>query len=52
MSRGVEPRNPLVNAPLGEAMPESCAEDRDSRSAAEQDEHDRWLCENVPPHHH
>jgi hypothetical protein len=52
MGRGVEPSNPLVNAVFGELMPDAPPENVDPHDVAEHDDHEQWLRDNVPPHHH
>jgi hypothetical protein len=36
---------------FGDVLPESSADDRDLDVAEEQQERDRWIRENRPPHH-
>ena len=40
-----------VDEVFGEAEPRLSADERDSRSPADDDDHDRWLRDNRPPHH-
>ncbi|MBO0680423.1 hypothetical protein JRC04_23400 [Mycolicibacterium sp. S2-37] len=48
-------RNPhlsdAVNKVFGEILPETTADERDVDSSSPDPEHDRWLRDNVPPHH-
>jgi hypothetical protein len=51
----VERKNPreraVVNAVFGETVPESSSDDRDPDVGEDHSERDRWLRDNVPPHH-
>ncbi|WP_197417729.1 hypothetical protein [Mycobacterium sp. GA-2829] len=40
-----------VNEIFGETLPETTADERDDRAREEEGSHDRWLRDNVPPHH-
>lgn len=40
-----------VNSVFGEELPRASSDERDPDAAAETDERDRWLRDNVPPHH-
>ncbi len=41
----------LVNKVFGEAIPEVSRAEREPVSSDDDDDHDRWLRDNVPPHH-
>jgi len=47
------PKRPrdLVNRVFGDALPEVTADERDPVSPDDDAERDRWLRDNVPPHH-
>jgi hypothetical protein len=36
---------------FGEILPETTADERDPETSADERDHDRWLWDNVPPHH-
>ncbi|WP_165606457.1 hypothetical protein [Mycolicibacterium celeriflavum] len=36
---------------FGEDLPQTSADERDTPSADDEAERDRWLRENLPPHH-
>ncbi|WP_197497340.1 hypothetical protein [Mycobacterium sp. 852013-51886_SCH5428379] len=40
-----------VNKVFGEVLPDTTADERDSDSSSADADHDRWLRDNVPPHH-
>jgi hypothetical protein len=40
-----------VNKIFGDELPQSSSDERDERSAEHDAERDRWLRDNVPPHH-
>lgn len=40
-----------VNEIFGDALPETRFDERDNSSRDEEIEKDRWLNDNVPPHH-
>jgi hypothetical protein len=45
------PDRDLVNSVFGAELPQASSDERDPDTSAEPDERDRWLRENVPPHH-
>lgn len=40
-----------VNKIFGDELPEVSPRERDDQAAGDADERDRWLRENIPPHH-
>lgn len=40
-----------VNAIFGSELPQGSADERDPDTAADGRDRDRWLRDNVPPHH-
>lgn len=44
-------RRDSVNKIFGETLPEASADERDERAAEHDADHDRWLRDNIPPHH-
>ncbi|MCK0172819.1 hypothetical protein [Mycolicibacterium sp. F2034L] len=40
-----------VNKVFGEILPETTADERDPEASSGDRDHDRWLRDNVPPHH-
>lgn len=45
------PRRDSVNEIFGEILPETTADERDAETGGNDADRDRWLQENVPPHH-
>ncbi len=45
------PDRAAVNAIFGTELPQESSDERETAGAAEASERDRWLRENVPPHH-
>ena len=47
------PKRPrdVVNKIFGDALPEITTDERDIASPADDAEHERWLRDNIPPHH-
>lgn len=45
------PDRVTVNSIFGEELPQESSDERDPGVAAENSERDRWLRDNVPPHH-
>ena len=45
------PDRVAVNSVFGEELPQESSDERDPSGAAEHDDRDRWLQDNVPPHH-
>ncbi|BBZ08856.1 hypothetical protein MDOR_30250 [Mycolicibacterium doricum] len=41
-----------VNKIFGDTLPETSSDERDDRAFGDHAEHERWLRDNVPPHHH
>lgn len=46
-----DPDKATVNSVFGAELPQESSDERDHQSPAELDERDRWLRDNVPPHH-
>jgi hypothetical protein len=49
-----EPSEPLrnpVNKIFGDELPQATVDERVDDSPAEESEHDKWLRDNIPPHH-
>ena len=40
-----------VNKIFGEELPQTSSDERDTDSPADGSEHDKWLRDNIPPHH-
>ena len=40
-----------VNKIFGEELPAVSADERETRSADDDAEHDKWLQDKIPPHH-
>ena len=40
-----------VNKIFGETLPETSSDERDDRASEDRAEHERWLRDNIPPHH-
>jgi hypothetical protein len=51
MTHPPQPSRRLVNKIFGETLPEVAPSERDEASPEEASEHDRWLQNNIPPHH-
>jgi hypothetical protein len=47
------PKRPrdVVNKIFGDALPEITTDERDIASPDDDAEHERWLRDNIPPHH-
>ena len=45
------PDRGLVNSVFGSELPQASSDERDVDMSAEAGDRDRWLRENVPPHH-
>lgn len=45
------PDRASVSAIFGDELPQVSSDERDSDSVAEVSDRDRWLRDNVPPHH-
>lgn len=41
----------LVNRVFGDSLPDVTRDEREPVSSDGHDDHDRWLQDNVPPHH-
>ncbi|WP_197503409.1 hypothetical protein [Mycobacterium sp. E740] len=46
-----KPRRDAIDAVFGEELPQASTDERDNASPHEDAERDRWLLENLPPHH-
>jgi hypothetical protein len=50
----IEPTRPsrhLVNKIFGDSIPDTTGDERGDAAPAEETERERWLRDNVPPHH-
>jgi hypothetical protein len=45
------PPRDAVNKIFGEELPQISADERDDDSPAADSEHEKWLRDNIPPHH-
>ena len=48
---GHQPDRRLVNSVFGAELPQASSDERETDVPREIDDRDRWLRENVPPHH-
>ena len=46
-----KPERAAVNPIFGEALPQASRDERDDEHSHDDSERDRWLRDNVPPHH-
>lgn len=51
MTEAERPDKASVNEIFGSELPQESADERDPDAAAEWADRDRWLRDNVPPHH-
>jgi hypothetical protein len=54
MATVTEPSKPArdaVNKIFGDSLPELSSDELDDLSPNDEAEHDRWLRDNIPPHH-
>lgn len=51
MSEPTQPTRHLVNKIFGDSIPDTTGDERDDGALADEAERDRWLRDNVPPHH-
>jgi hypothetical protein len=51
MPEPAKPSQELVNKVFGDALPETTADEREPDSRENGSLHDRWLRDNIPPHH-
>ncbi len=51
MSEQPRPSRDVVNKVFGETLPEMPTGERDPDRAGDDDDRDRWLRDNIPPHH-
>lgn len=51
MTGPTRPSKDAVNAVFGEEMPITTRDERDGDSVQDHFDRDRWLRDNVPPHH-
>ncbi|ADT97970.1 hypothetical protein [Mycolicibacterium gilvum] len=51
MNRPAEDARDLVNRVMRKAFPEVSDTERDPEAPDDRDAHDRWLRDNIPPHH-
>lgn len=48
---GPKPDKGSVNRVFGAELPQASSDERDLSDGADAEERDRWLRDNVPPHH-
>lgn len=48
---GRRPDRESVNRVFGTELPQASSDERDPSDASDSDDRDRWLRDNVPPHH-
>jgi len=46
-----KPYRDAVNKIFGEELPRESSDERETDSSAAEAEHDKWLRDNIPPHH-
>ena len=46
-----KPTQSAVNKIFGDELPQKSIDERDSSASADEADHDKWLRDNVPPHH-
>jgi hypothetical protein len=51
VSERQKPSRDAVNKIFGDSMPDIASSERDISSPQDEADHDRWLRENIPPHH-
>jgi hypothetical protein len=51
VSEPTQPKRHLVNKIFGDSIPDTTGDERDEAAPAEEAERERWLRDNVPPHH-
>lgn len=51
MTGATRPSKDAVNAIFGEEMPRTTKDEREGNAPDEGDDRERWLRDNVPPHH-
>lgn len=51
MSEGERPSRDAVNKIFGESIPNITSDERDDSHPGDDADRDRWLRDNVPPHH-
>ncbi|MCW1957222.1 MAG: hypothetical protein KIH64_001480 [Mycobacterium sp.] len=51
MADGGRPDRAAVNAIFGSELPQESTDERDLDATAESADRERWLRDNVPPHH-
>ena len=51
MSGSTDDSRDAVNKVFGDPLPDTTRDERENDRAAEDGEHERWLRENIPPHH-
>ncbi|BBZ58764.1 hypothetical protein [Mycolicibacterium monacense] len=51
MTKQSKPAPDSVNKIFGETLPETSSDERDDRAFEDEAQHDRWLRDNIPPHH-
>jgi hypothetical protein len=47
----VRPSRDAVNKIFGDSIPETTRDERDDAASADEAERERWLRDNIPPHH-
>ena len=51
MNDATRPTRHLVNKIFGHSIPDTTGDERDDAASADEAERERWLRDNVPPHH-
>jgi hypothetical protein len=51
VTHSAQPSRDAVNKIFGDALPESTTDDLEPNAERDADLHDRWLRDNIPPHH-
>ncbi|MDT5107769.1 MAG: hypothetical protein QOI25_5282 [Mycobacterium sp.] len=51
MNDATQPTRYVVNKIFGDSIPDTTGDERDDAASADGAERERWLRDNVPPHH-
>jgi hypothetical protein len=51
MSDRTQPSRRVVNKIFGDSIPDTTGDEWDDAASADEAERERWLRDNVPPHH-
>ena len=51
MTEAPKPSRDTVNKIFGDPLPDITSDERDISSPDDNADHDRWLRDNIPPHH-